>query len=498
MTNDGVNTLTYDVENHTLTASGSYGSGSYVYDGNGLRVKKTVSGTTTIYIFSGSKVIAEYASGASPSSPTKEYIYSGGALLATVTSSSTTYQHSDHLSVRMSTNTSGTDIADQGHFPYGETWYMSSGGTKWQFTSYERDAESGNDYAQARYNVSRLGRFSSPDPIPGSIADPQSLNRYSYVRNMPVMAIDPSGMCIAAATNISDDSESKGADASIKYFVSDAELDPPQIVCGSTNAGSGAPGGSVSLDGVDITDYSGGGMGIPIGGGDILGLALLPVKGTAYLEGESWEKDTGWSFFSPGSPDGGDNSGGGGLPLPGGALCSGPVASTSSLCKPPLPPCIKASELGTLGNATLNALSFWAQITGTTYFTGVSASITRAIGLGASGSATAVLAASPQGERAVVVSLALQATVGTSARSLGGVVGSATYQSLSGFLGPSTGGDAQAQLIPWYPVVLGGGASQNSSGTLTYAFIGGGTGGRFSAGPSISGTSAGMIIPICQ
>jgi uncharacterized protein RhaS with RHS repeats len=33
MTNDGVNTLTYDAENRTLSASGSYGGGSYTYDG---------------------------------------------------------------------------------------------------------------------------------------------------------------------------------------------------------------------------------------------------------------------------------------------------------------------------------------------------------------------------------------------------------------------------------------------------------------------------------
>ena len=56
----------------------------------------------------------------------------------------------------------GNDIADQGHFPFGEAWYLGSAGTKWQFTTHERDAESGNDYAKARFNVSRLGRFSSP------------------------------------------------------------------------------------------------------------------------------------------------------------------------------------------------------------------------------------------------------------------------------------------------------------------------------------------------
>ena len=33
--------------------------------------------------------------------------------------------------------------------------------------TYERDAESGNNYAIFRSYVNRLGRFSSPDPIAG-------------------------------------------------------------------------------------------------------------------------------------------------------------------------------------------------------------------------------------------------------------------------------------------------------------------------------------------
>jgi len=72
--------------------------------------------------------------------------------------------------------------------------YESRCTDKWQFTSYERDAESGNDYAMARYHVNRLGRFNSPDLIAGSVADPQSLNRFSYVRNDPVGLVDPLGL----------------------------------------------------------------------------------------------------------------------------------------------------------------------------------------------------------------------------------------------------------------------------------------------------------------
>jgi RHS repeat-associated protein len=148
-------------------------------------------------VSSGSKVIAEYAAGALVTVPTREYIYSGSQLLATIEGTTTKYHHADHLSMRVSTDSSGVAVAQSGHFPYGENWYESGGTNKLKFTSYERDAgtnESGNDYAMMRYHISRLGRFSSPDPLAGSVSDPQSLNRYTYVRNNPLNAVDPTGL----------------------------------------------------------------------------------------------------------------------------------------------------------------------------------------------------------------------------------------------------------------------------------------------------------------
>jgi RHS repeat-associated protein len=194
MTNDGQNSLIYNAENRITSSSGSPGSGTYAYDGGGLRVTKVSGSTTMVYAFSGSKVIAEYVNGAAPTSPAREYIYSGSSLLAKIESGATQYYQQDILSVRVMTDSSGNKIGEQGNFPFGESWYQTNTTTKWQFTSYERDAESGSDYAVARFDVNRLGRFSAPDPIAGSQNDPQSLNRYPYVLNDPANLVDPAGL----------------------------------------------------------------------------------------------------------------------------------------------------------------------------------------------------------------------------------------------------------------------------------------------------------------
>jgi RHS repeat-associated protein len=52
----------------------------------------------------------------------------------------------------------------------------------YRFTGKERDSESGLDNFEARYLGSSLGRFMSPDPMGGHQEDPQTLNKYAYVR----------------------------------------------------------------------------------------------------------------------------------------------------------------------------------------------------------------------------------------------------------------------------------------------------------------------------
>jgi RHS repeat-associated protein len=157
-----------------------------------------------------------------------------------------------------------------GTFPFGESWYNASN-DKLLFTAYERDSESGNDYAQARYNISRLARFSSPDLLAGSTSDPQSLNRYSYVRNIPVMLTDPSGLCPKGLAQNGDTGDSQDTTVGGPFMTEDSGSDfaapAPQSGCGPHVS---PWGGSVWLDGADITDYNDDGFGIPIFGGAII------------------------------------------------------------------------------------------------------------------------------------------------------------------------------------------------------------------------------------
>jgi RHS repeat-associated protein len=88
------------------------------------------------------------------------------------------------------------------YYPWGGELKITAAdaGNHYKFTGKERDAESGLDYFGARYYGNAFGRFLTPDwgaypsPIPYSdLQDPQSFNRYSYVRNAPTSSVDPDG-----------------------------------------------------------------------------------------------------------------------------------------------------------------------------------------------------------------------------------------------------------------------------------------------------------------
>ncbi|MDR3736674.1 MAG: hypothetical protein P4L10_14220, partial [Acidobacteriaceae bacterium] len=137
MTNDGHCMSTWDAENRMM----SYCSPGVIneYDANSLRVRRTKSGgSDVVYVFSGTQPLAEYTAGAAADSPSTEYIYLGNQLIASKTSGAYTFYLRDHLSVRqVLADATPNSPTEQGHLPFGESWYGSGNG--WIFTSYERD-----------------------------------------------------------------------------------------------------------------------------------------------------------------------------------------------------------------------------------------------------------------------------------------------------------------------------------------------------------------------
>ena len=156
----------------------------------------------TYYAWEGGGVISEFADSVSNSLIwTKNYVYIGGKLLATheqiTDSERLQFNHSDQLGTRVVTNpTDGTSF-EQTTLPYGNALDSeSSGSTNRRFTSYDRSASTGLDYAVNRFYDSSQGRFTTVDPIKSkasNLMNPQTLNLYAYTANDPVNRTDPDG-----------------------------------------------------------------------------------------------------------------------------------------------------------------------------------------------------------------------------------------------------------------------------------------------------------------
>jgi RHS repeat-associated protein len=199
MTADSLYTYTYDAENHLMQATGmSGGPWTYTYDGNGLRAEKSSPSGGTLYWRStkGGTIAESDLSG----NITNEYVLFAGKRVAqrTGAGNSVYYYYLDQIgnTIAITTQT-GTPCYQATFAPYGQEYAtQATCSTNYKFTGYERDSETGLDYAFARYYNSRLARFMSADPVAGSTADPQTWNRYAYVGNNPPNRRDPLGLFV--------------------------------------------------------------------------------------------------------------------------------------------------------------------------------------------------------------------------------------------------------------------------------------------------------------
>jgi RHS repeat-associated protein len=216
LTNNTGQSFVYDAAGRLVKVkSGTTTVATYAYDAENRRViTQTGSETSTdktYYIWEGKSVITEYAEQTSATMPkwSKNYIYIGDRLLATEAPNGAgeivQYQHPDRLGTRLVTNNLDTTFFSQDNLPFGTSLNgPTEPTTNRRFTSYDRSATSGLDYAINRHYDPRQGRFTQPDPLgmaAASLGDPQSLNMYTYCGNDPVSRTDPDGQFWGALFN---------------------------------------------------------------------------------------------------------------------------------------------------------------------------------------------------------------------------------------------------------------------------------------------------------
>ena len=116
MTSDGQYSYTYNAENQITSANGV----NYTYDGDGLRVEKSSSASTTLYWRGLSGQVLE-ETGANGDMEI-DYIFFDGRRIASLDSSGNVhYLFSDVLgSVRVATDSSGNVCFDADYYPYGQ------------------------------------------------------------------------------------------------------------------------------------------------------------------------------------------------------------------------------------------------------------------------------------------------------------------------------------------------------------------------------------------
>jgi RHS repeat-associated protein len=162
------------------------GAAVYTYNGDDLRMTKTIGATVTQYAWDNSTVPLLLQDGATYT------IYGpGGAPIEQITGLTPQYLHQDQLgSTRIITNQTGTKTGAYAYSPYGKVSnHTGTATTNVEFNGQYLDAESGLVYLRNRYYDPNSGQFMSQDPLASVTGAP-----YGYAANAPLNATDPAGL----------------------------------------------------------------------------------------------------------------------------------------------------------------------------------------------------------------------------------------------------------------------------------------------------------------
>ncbi len=161
---------------------------SYSYNGDGLRVSKTMNGSSESFtwdLVAGPPLLLQDGN--------TELIYGpqGSPIEQISPSGIPTYLHQDQLgSTRLITDSSSNVAATYTYSAFGSTTsHTGSASTFLQFAGEYDDPETGFYYLRTRYYDSTTGQFASVDAVSPSTREP-----YAYVNDSPLNGTDPSGL----------------------------------------------------------------------------------------------------------------------------------------------------------------------------------------------------------------------------------------------------------------------------------------------------------------
>jgi len=180
-------TIKYNAENMpTRIIHAVNGTTDFKYDADAKRAKKIVPGGATYYINDKFEV---------QNGVETKYIFAGNLRIAKVKGSVLHYFHKDHLgsSTAMS-DANGVKVECSEYLTFGhEREHTGTTVSDYKFTDQEKDTSTGLYNYNARLYGPVVGWFVTADSIVPDLYDPQSLNRYSYCINNPLIYTDPTG-----------------------------------------------------------------------------------------------------------------------------------------------------------------------------------------------------------------------------------------------------------------------------------------------------------------
>lgn len=198
--NDGTTskTFTFDYENRMTVVQTATSQSTYTYDADGLRIGEDVDGVFKRYIFDKNRKYAKVLEERENDGTVMVRYAWGNTLDPLFMERGGTVSHylaDGNLNIRVLVDSAAgiTDTYDLDAFG---NMLNSAGSTTNNYLLHGQyyDANSGFYYLRARWMDPDTGTFMSLDPVVGSAFEPQSLHKYVFASNNPLVFYDPSGL----------------------------------------------------------------------------------------------------------------------------------------------------------------------------------------------------------------------------------------------------------------------------------------------------------------